>query len=147
MAEWIKLYQNVDKNREFRAFEEAMREGRKAKRQRRNAEDIAFAQVVRLYLLLGQTKLGRIDIRETGDRLLAEDVMREEGDELLLIFDRMAKHGVINRDLWQSSNVVTTTNAAEQAEMRARYKDRSVAGNEAKRERRKKHDEARSGEP
>lgn len=134
MANWIKLYLDVDRNIEFREFEESMREGKKSRKQKRIAEDMAFAQVIRLYVLLGQTNDGRLEIRKTGDRLLAEDVMRESGDDLILIFDRMAAHGVINRDLWAMSNVVTTTNAVEQAERRQFYKDRSKAANEAKRE-------------
>lgn len=142
MASWIKLYLNVDKNAEFREFEEAMREGRKGQRQKRIAEDIAFAQVIRLYILLGQTSDGRLEFRKTGDRLLAEDVMRESGDELILIFDRMAAHGVIDRDLWATRNVVTTSNAIEQAERRRFYKDRSKAANKAKREKATKDQES-----
>ena len=133
MADWIKLYQNVDKNREFRAYENAMCDGKKGAR-RRQAEDTAFAQVIRLYLLLGQTKDGQIVYGNIGDRLLAEDVMREEGDDLTLIFDRMAVHGVINYELWSGSNVVTTSNAREQADMRSNYKARSWNANPAKRE-------------
>ena len=135
MADWIKLYFAVDRNAEFRAFEDSMREGKRGKRARRTAEDVAFAQVVRLYIMLGQTKGGRIDMRSTGDRLLAEDCMREEGDELLAMFDRMAVNGVINRDLWASLNVVTTGNAVAQAEARQRSKDKSAKANEAKRHR------------
>lgn len=134
MANWIKLYLDVDKNSEYRAFEESMREGKKGRKARRAAEDMAFSQVVRLYLLLGQTKEGKIDYTDTGDRLLAEDVMRETGDDLLLIFDRMAMHGVIRRDIWASQNVVTTTNAVAQAETRQRNKARSWNANQAKRE-------------
>ena len=133
MADWIKLYFAVDRNAEFRAFEEAMREGKRGRRARRTAEDVAFAQVVRLYVMLGQTKGGRIDMRSTGDRLLAEDCMREEGDELLAVFDRMTDNGVINRELWASLNVVTTSNAVAQAEARQRSKDKSDKANEAKR--------------
>ena len=147
MANWIKLFLDVDKNSEFRAFEDSMRQGKRGKRRKRDAEDIAFAQTIRLYLLLGQTKDGRIQIRETGDRLLAEDVMREEGDDLLLIFDRMAAHGVINREMWTGFNVVTTSNAVEQAELRQFYKDRSKAGNDAKRDKAKDREGKQSGEP
>ena len=84
----------------------------------------------------GGTVLGYVFcvVKETnGDRLLAEDCMREEGDDLLAIFDRMASHGVINRELWASMNVVTTTNAVAQAEARQRSKDKSERANEAKR--------------
>lgn len=133
MADWIKLYFDVDRNTEYRAFEDSLREGKRGRRARRSAEDTALAQVVRLYIMLGQTKGGRIDMRSTGDRLLAEDCMREEGDDLLAIFDRMASHGVINRELWASLNVVTTTNAVAQAEARQRSKDKSERANEAKR--------------
>ncbi|MBQ9001111.1 MAG: hypothetical protein IJ087_04580 [Eggerthellaceae bacterium] len=147
MANWIKLFLDVDKNSDYRAFEEAMRQGKKGRKQRRIAEDVAFAQVVRLYLLLGQTKEGRLDIRDTGDRLLAEDVMREQGDELYFIFDRMAMHGVINRDFWSLKNIVTTANAVEQAELRQFYKDRSRAGNNAKRDKAKKGGAESKGEP
>lgn len=133
MADWIKLYFDVDRNTEYRAFEDSLREGKRGRRARRSAEDTALAQVVRLYIMLGQTKGGRIDMRSTGDRLLAEDCMREEGDDLLAIFDRMASHGVINRELWASMNVVTTTNAVAQAEARQRSKDKSERANEAKR--------------
>lgn len=133
MADWIKLYFAVDRNAEYRAYEDSLREGKRGRRARRSAEDTALAQVVRLYIMLGQTKGGRIDMRSTGDRLLAEDCMREEGDDLLAIFDRMASHGVINRELWASLNVVTTTNAVAQAEARQRSKDKSERANEAKR--------------
>lgn len=133
MANWIKLYFDVDRNTEYRAYEDSLREGKRGRRARRSAEDTALAQVVRLYIMLGQTKGGRIDMRSTGDRLLAEDCMREEGDDLLAIFDRMASHGVINRELWASMNVVTTTNAVAQAEARQRSKDKSERANEAKR--------------
>lgn len=137
VADWIKLYQNVDKNPEFRAYEEAMRQGKKGVK-RRQAEDTAFAQVIRLYLLLGQTKDGRIRYKDVGDRLLAEDVMREEGDDLVLIFDRMAVHGVIGYDEWTGDNIVTTSNAKEQADMRSNYKARSWNANQAKREKAEK---------
>lgn len=133
-ASWIKLFFDVDKNPSYRAFEEAMREGKKSRKQRRLAEDVAFAQVVRLYLLLGQTKDGRIEIKDTGSRLLAEDVMRERGEDLFELFNLMAKHGVINYEYWAKCNVVTTTNAVEQAELRQFYKDRSRMGNNAKRD-------------
>ena len=133
-ASWIKLYFDVDKNKEYRAFEESMREGKKSRKQRRIAEDIAFSQVVRLYLLLGQTEDGKIDMTDTGSRLLAEDVMREQGDDLFLMFDRMAQNQVINYEFWAKRNIVTTTNAVEQADLRRFYKDRSRAGNDAKRE-------------
>lgn len=133
MADWIKLYLSVDKNSEFRAYEEAMRQGKKGVK-RRQAEDTAFAQVVRLYLLLGQTKDGMIRYTDVGDRLLAEDVMREDGDDLILIFDRMAVHGVINYERWSGENIVTTSNAQAQAEMRINYKNRSWNANQAKRE-------------
>ena len=132
MADWIKLYFDVDRNPEYRAYEESMRQDKKCRRARRAAEDTAFAQVTRLYLLLGQTKEGRIDVNRTGDRLLAEDVMREEGDELLGMFDLMADHGVINKELWTGMGVVTTTNAVEQAASRRRSKERSDKANEAK---------------
>ena len=144
-ASWIKLNFDVDKNSEYRAFEESMRDGKKGRKQRRAAEDAAFAQVVRLYLLLGQTKDGRIDMKDTGSRLLAEDVMRERGDDLYLVFDRMASAGVISYELWAKLNVVTTTNAVEQAELRRFYKERSRAGNDAKRE--KASREGKGGEP
>lgn len=147
MANWIKLFLDVDKNIEFRAYEDAMRQGKKGRKQKRIAEDVAFAQVIRAYMLLGQTKTGCLDMRETGDRLLAEDVMREEGDDLLLIFDRMAKHGIINYERWAQMSMVTTTNAVEQAELRQFYKDRSRAGNNAKRDKSKKGGESGGEEP
>lgn len=133
MADWIKLYLNVDANPEFRAFEESLRSGKRGRAARRTAEDVALAQVTRLYLLLGQTKYGRIDMLDTGERLLAEDVMREEGDALLMLFDRMAAVGVIDREMWTSANVVTTTNAVEQADGRRRSEERSRTANDAKR--------------
>lgn len=133
MADWIKLYFDFNGKTEYRAYEDSLREGKRGRRARRSAEDTALAQVVRLYIMLGKTKGGRIDMRSTGDRLLAEDCMREEGDDLLAIFDRMASHGVINRELWASMNVVTTTNAVAQAEARQRSKDKSERANEAKR--------------
>ena len=128
MANWIKLYLDVQDNPEFMEFEDSSRSGKRSKRQRRTAEDVAFAQVVRLYMMLGQTKDGRIDYRKTGDRLLAERVMRESGDELVLIFDRMANHGVIDRDAWAAFNVVTTSNAEEQARQRQAFKERAEKG-------------------
>ena len=133
MAEWIQLYFSVDKNVEFREYEESLRGGKKGRRARRTAEDVAFAQVVRLYLALGNTKDGRIDMNSTGSRLLAEECMRESGDDLESIFDRMATCGVINRELWFGRRVVTSTNAVLQAERRQKNKDRSEAANEAKR--------------
>lgn len=148
MANWIKLFLDVADNSEFMEFEDAMREGKKSHKQKRIAEDIAFAQVVRLYLLLGQTKEGKINYRKTGDRLLAERVMRESGDDLILIFDRMAAHGVINYDFWTKANVITTTNAIEQANQRQVYKDRSEKGAEARRAKAaKRRAENLSGEP
>ena len=147
MANWIKLFPDVDRNREYKAYEDSMREGKKGARRKRDAEDIAFARVVRLYLLLGQTKDGRIDMKEKGDRLLAEEFMRESGDELYTILDAMAVHGIISRDLWAALNVVTTSGAVEQAELRQFYKDRSRAGNDAKRRKAKGKGENRSGEP
>lgn len=148
MANWIKLFLDVADNSEFMEFEDAMREGKKGRKQKRIAEDVAFSQVIRLYILLGQTKEGRIDYRKTGDRLLAERAMRESGDDLILIFDRMAVHGVINRDAWTAFNVVTTSNAEAQANMRQKYKDRSENANAAKSSKAKKNlDGNHSGEP
>ena len=148
MANWIKLFLDVADNSEFMEFEDAMREGKKSRRQRRIAEDTAFAQVIRLYLLLGQTKDGRIDYRKTGDRLLAERIMRESGDELILVFDRMAAHGVIDRDAWAAFNVVTTSNAEAQAKQRQRFKERSENANAAKSSKAKKNREGiHNGEP
>lgn len=148
MADWIKLFLDVADNSDFMEFEDAMREGKKSRKQKRIAEDIAFAQVIRLYLLLGQTKEGCIDYRKTGDRLLAERVMRESGDDLILIFDRMAVHGVIDHDAWAAFNIVKTSNAEAQAQMRQKYKDRSRNANAAKSSKAKKNREGhQSGEP
>jgi len=148
LADWIKLYLNVTENSEYMEFEHAMCEGKKSRKQKRIAEDTAFSQVIRLYLLLGQTKEGRIDYRKIGDRLLAERVMRETDDDLILIFDRMAAHGVINYDAWAAFNVVTTSNAEAQARMRTRYKERSENANAAKSAKAKKNQEGdRDGEP
>ena len=130
---WIQLFFVVDDNSEFMEFEESMRAGKKGHRARRTAEDVAFARVVRLYLLLGRTDYGRIDMKSTGDRLLAEKVMRESGDDLMTLFDQMSSCGVINRDLWESLKVVETTNAVKQAERRRGRMDKSAAANEAKR--------------
>lgn len=148
MANWIKLFLDVADNPEFMEFEDAMREGKRGRKQMRTAEDVAFAQVVRLYLLLGQTKDGRVDYRKTGDRLLAERIMRESGDDLILVFDRMAAHGVISRELWTSMNVVTTTNAVEQAKQRKVFKERSEKAAEARSAKAaKKQQGERDGEP
>lgn len=133
MADWIKLYFDVNRTTNYRAFEDSIREGKRGRRARRSAEDTALAQVVRLKMMLGETEDGRVDMRSTGDRLLAEDCMREEGDDLLAIFDRMASHGVIDRELWASLNVVTNADAVEQAAARQRSKEKSKKANEAKR--------------
>lgn len=148
MSSWIKLYLDVADNSEFMEFEDAARSAKKGRRQRRIAEDTAFAQVVRLYMLLGQTKEGRIDYRKTGDRLLAERVMRESGDDLLLIFDRMAEHGVIDRESWAAFNVVRTTNAEEQAKQRRSFKERAEKGAAARHGKAaRKREPDRGGEP
>lgn len=133
MAEWIPLFLDVKQNPEFKAYEEEMRSGKKGRRARRTAENVAWAQVADLYLMLGMTKDGRIDMKSTGSRLLAEECMRESGAELEAIFGRMASCGVINGELWESGRVVTTTVAVQLAERRKKYKDRSAAANEAKR--------------
>ena len=132
MSNWIKLTPDFERKSEYRSFEESMREGKKGRRARRSAEDTAYAQVVRLYLMLGQTSDGRIDFKKTGDRLIAEDCMRESGDELLCMFDRMAQHGVINRELWAGLSVISTTDAVKQAESRQRRKESSDKANAAK---------------
>ena len=142
-GKWIKLFLDVDKGRDYRGFEESLREGKKSRKQRRQAEDTAFSQVIRLYIMLGQTENGSIDMKNVGDRLLAEDVMRESGDDLLTLFDRMAMHNVIDYDAWATMNVVSTPNAREQAELRQGLRDRSKAGNDAKREKAR----AAKGEP
>lgn len=143
MANWIKLYLDADKNSEYRAFEESMRSGKRGAKAKRAAEDAAFAQTIRLYMLLGQTKDGKINYKDVGERLLAEDIMRESGDDLLGIFDRMATFGVINRELWAGDNVVTTANAVEQANVRRFYKDRSFNANQAKREKAEREERER----
>lgn len=147
MANWIKLFLNVEKNKEYFNYKESMRRGRRGRRKIRDAEDVAFARVIRLYMLLGQTKDGHLEYRVAFDRKLAEDVMHEKGDELLAIFDQMAEHGVINRELWAAANVVTTTNAIEQAKGRQRALERSRNANEKKRSKAKKREEKLEEEP
>ena len=59
----------------------------------------------------------------------------------------MATYGVINREYWCQMNIVTTANAVEQAELRQFYKDRSRAGNNAKRDKAKKGGDGNAEEP
>ena len=65
--------------------------------------------------------------------------MRESGDDLVLIFDRMAAHGVIDHDPWAAFNVVTTSNAQAQAKARQRSKAKSEYANKVKQAKAKKN--------
>ena len=132
-GKWIKLYYELFDREKFLEYNAALREGRRTRAQRRAADDAAMANVMRLYLALGQTDGGRIEYSSLGARMILERWMDLEGDELLAELDRMAKHGIINRELWATANVVTTTNAVEQAAMRTGFKDRSDNANAAKR--------------
>lgn len=126
---WIKLYHQLFDRPKFFAYMAALKEGKRTKAQHRAAEDRALANVVRLYLALGVTDDGRIDYRDIGQRMILQKWMGMEGDELLLAVDEMARCSIVNRELWAAENVVTTTNAVEQSNLRSGYADKSRNAN------------------
>ena len=149
---WIKLYYELFDRPKWAEYEATLLEGRRTRAQRRAAMDFALSSVIRLYLALGKTEFGCIDYTKLGERLQLERWMTMEGEELLETLDRMAECSIIDRFHWTERNVITTSNAAEQAEARKHRKRNSERANAAKAKKssgggRRTESESRDGEP
>ena len=131
-TQWIKLYYELFDKPKWAEYEAAMLEGKRTRPQKRAAMDFALSSVIRLYLALGKTEFGCIDYRRRGERLQLERWMTMDGEELLETLDRMAECSIIDRAHWCERNVITTANAADQAEARRHRKRSSQAANAAK---------------
>ncbi|MBR0403725.1 MAG: DUF4373 domain-containing protein [Eggerthellaceae bacterium] len=97
---------------------------------RKKAGKPALVDLVQLYILMARNK-GRVDIKDYGQKEDALDVLAMSEKKMMSFLDLVADCEIINAEMWQSLQVITSKRAVDDYELSHTRKDAGVKGGHA----------------